>query len=96
MSIAETSYPGTITTTELIDTKIKDIFLGTDTQFNKVMLNALTHGKREFKLTRKDAGNFSRLTVLRRDTHRSSRRHLMDCQSVLFGSSVAHLSDRNI
>ncbi len=60
MSIAETSYPGTITTTELIDTKIKDIFLGTDTQFNKVMLNALTHGEREFKLTRtKGAGNFS-------------------------------------
>ncbi|KAK0435560.1 hypothetical protein EV421DRAFT_1986623 [Armillaria borealis] len=42
--IAETSYPGTVTTTELIDTKVKDIFLGIDTQFNKVMLNALAHG----------------------------------------------------
>ncbi|KAK0221177.1 hypothetical protein EDD85DRAFT_263291 [Armillaria nabsnona] len=44
MSIVETSYPGTVSTTELIDTKVKDIFLGIDTQYNKVMLNALTHG----------------------------------------------------
>ncbi|KAK0196276.1 hypothetical protein F5146DRAFT_1176598 [Armillaria mellea] len=44
MSFAETSYPGTASTTELIDNKVKDIFLGIDIQINKVMLNALTHG----------------------------------------------------
>ncbi len=45
MSIVATSYPGTVSTTELIDTKVKDMFLSIDTQYNKVMLNALTHGE---------------------------------------------------
>ncbi len=45
MSIIQTSYPGTVSTTELIDTEVKDIFLGINTQYNKVMLNALMHGE---------------------------------------------------
>ncbi|KAK0479418.1 hypothetical protein EDD18DRAFT_847181 [Armillaria luteobubalina] len=44
MRIAEISYAGTVSTTELIDTKVKDILLSVDTQINKVMLNALMHG----------------------------------------------------
>ena len=42
--IAETSCPESLT--EPTGTKIDDIFLSLDTQFNEVLTNALTHGKR--------------------------------------------------
>ncbi|KAK0433236.1 hypothetical protein EV421DRAFT_2040274, partial [Armillaria borealis] len=68
MSITEISYPGTVTTTELIDTKVKDIFLGIDTQFNKVMLNALMHGIHTGVVA------VTLWTATSRDSHQNDRR----------------------
>ncbi len=51
-------------TTEPTDTEIEDIFVGLDTQFNEVMINALTHGERiqTRMVAQGTLGNFRQLT----------------------------------
>ncbi len=77
-------------TTEPTDTDIEDIFVGLDTQFNEVMINALTHGERI--QTRMGAQGTLTTDLFRRDIHWSSR-HLTDYWSILFASTDAPLSN---